>query len=82
MTKLNLGLCIMDENGKIVSSKVIGSQWSVNITQEHRSNFKVGLARLQEIVTVLLNTYKVQLNQSDIAELLDDFRVKDELKNG
>jgi hypothetical protein len=81
MKKLKLGMCIMDEDGKIISSKVIGTQWSVNIKQEHRRNFKEGLARLQEIVTIMMDTYKTQLNQSDIAELLDDFRVKEELKN-
>lgn len=77
MTKLNLGLCVMNEDGKVVTSKIIGSQWNVDLSQEHRRNAKECMARTQEIIKILTDTYRTQLKRSDIAELLDDFRVKE-----
>lgn len=82
MSKFSMGLCIMNENGEIVTSKQIGTQWNADLTQEHRRSYFKGKMRTQEIINNVTDTYKVQLKDSDVGELLDDFRVKEVYKNG
>lgn len=68
MKTLKLAVCLMDEDDKIVSKKVIGTNWQVNT--EHALSEKYNIHVYDEISTVLTETLKSQLTVDDIKEML------------
>ena len=76
MKTVKLGICIMGDDDKIISSKAIGTPWEVDLTQEPREEHDKFVSKNYEITKMLTETFKTQLKRIDISEVLDDVRAK------
>jgi len=68
MKTLKVGVCFLDEDGKVVSKSVVGTNWSVDIEQDLKE--KVDILFLDEIAEVLTENIKLQLTSDVIKQML------------
>jgi hypothetical protein len=76
MKTLKLGICMMDEEGNVISKKQIGSDWSVDLSQEPRPQHDVFVAKNRATTDMLTQALKAQLKRIHVSEVLDDVRAK------
>ena len=70
MRTLKLGVCFLDEEDKVISKKVIGTNWSVDIEQDFR--VKPNVHMINEIAEIMTENIKVQLEPDTIKQMLSD----------
>ena len=73
MRTLTLGVCFLDENDKIISKRVIGSNWSVNVEQDLKHKFAMHIE--DEIANILTENLKIELTPEIIKEMLKEAKV-------
>lgn len=78
MDKINLGICLLDDDGNVLAKKVVSANWSVDINdaKEMFKQFKVSMA--DEVSDVLVESLKMKISSNDIKELLSDIGVCNE----
>ena len=68
MKSLKLGVCFLDEEENIISKRVIGADWSVNIEQDLKNKFDFRVE--DEIAAILTENLKLQLTPEVVKEML------------
>jgi flagellar basal body rod protein FlgG len=74
MKTLKLGVCFLDEEDNIISKRMIGTNWSVNVEQDMRENFNVNM--MDEVSAILTENLKLQLTEDTIRNMLDEVQEK------
>ncbi len=71
---LKLGICFLDEEDNIISKRLVGRNWSVNIEQDMRENFNVNM--MDEVAAILTENLKLQLTEDIVRNMLDEVQEK------
>ena len=72
MKTLKLGVCFLDEEDNIITKRVIGTNWSVNIEQDLREKFHTHVD--DEIAEILTGNLKLQLTSEIVKEMLKEVK--------
>jgi len=76
MTELKLGVCFLDEDNKVISKRVVGTNWTVDIEQDLKGEFNKSMK--EEISIILLENLKLQLGKDIIESMLDEIKERSE----
>jgi len=69
---LKLGVCFLDEEDNIITKRVIGTNWSVNIEKDLREKFDTHVD--DEIAEILTGNLKLQLTSEIVKEMLKEVK--------
>jgi hypothetical protein len=69
---LKLGICFLDEKDKIVSKRVIGTNWSIDIDQKFEDKFNISM--MEEIALVMIENINLELTSDVIKEMLNEIK--------
>ncbi len=72
MKTLKLGVCFLDEEDNIMSKRVIGESWSVNVDQDLRERSHTHIDG--EIAAILTENLKLQLTSETVKEMLKEVK--------
>jgi hypothetical protein len=72
MKTLKLGICLLDENDEIVSKRIIGTNWEVDLEQDLREKFNIHVH--DEIANIMFENLKLQLSPEVIKEMLREVK--------
>ena len=72
MKQLKLGICFLDEEDKVISKRVLGTNWSINTEQDLKEKFDIRVE--DEIATVLTENLKLQLTTDVVKEMLGEVK--------
>jgi hypothetical protein len=75
METVKMGICFFDEDDNIVSSRMIGTNWEVNVENDLDRQFGVDV--YNEISFILKENLEIQLTQSVIKEMLLEIKDKE-----
>ena len=75
MKTLKLGVCFLDEEDNIISKRIIGANWSVNVEQDLKHKFNGHVE--DEIAAILTENLKIQLNPEVVKEMLLEVKERD-----
>jgi len=75
MKSLKLGVCFLDEEENIISKRVIGADWSVNIEQDLKNKFDFRVE--DEIAAILTENLKLQLTPEVVKEMLKEVKERE-----
>ena len=70
MTTLSLGICFLDEEEKVISKRVVGTDWTINTEQDLKR--KPNVHMLDEISNILTDNLKLQLTTDTIKEMIEE----------
>lgn len=70
MKTLKLGICFIDEEDNIISKRVIGTNWEVNIEEARSPSTHVKT----EISTILSEDLKLKVDADMIEEMLNEVK--------
>ena len=72
MKTLKLGVCFLDEEDNIISKRVIGADWSVNVEQDLKHKFHTRME--DEVAAILTENLKLQLTPEVVKEMLNEVK--------
>jgi len=73
MKNVRLGLCFLDENDEVISKRVLGTDWTINMEQDKRI-FYNDIDIKGEATSTLLENIRISLNREIIKEMLDELK--------
>ncbi len=72
MTEIKLGVCFLDKDNKVISKRVVGTNWTVDIEQDLKGKFDKCMK--EEASIILLENLKLQLEKDIIGSMLDEIK--------
>ena len=70
MRTLKAGICFLDEEDNVISKRVIGTNWTIDIEQHLKDNFNVHI--LDEVAEIITENLKLQLNASEVRKMITE----------
>jgi len=74
MKNLTLGICFLDDEGNVISKRVIGTNWTLD-TEQDLKRFP-NTCIFDEISAILTENIKLQLTNDVIREMVEEIRDK------
>ena len=65
---INLGLCLIDEEGKVIKTQIVSTKWSVNLEKDTRDLMNMDVRA--EITSVLKHQTKLCIDRDNVIEKL------------
>lgn len=72
MRELKLGICFIDDDGEVMSKRVIGTSWTVDLEKDINENFNIHV--VDEIAAILTENLKLQLTTEVVKEMLEEVK--------
>jgi len=70
MKNLTVGICFLDDEENIITKRVIGTNWTVNVEQDLKEKFNIHM--MDEIATILTENLKLQLTNEVMKDMLKE----------
>jgi len=75
MKKVLLGLCLMDQDGSVFTTRQIGTEWSVDLEEDLKSGSNKYL--LEEIAAIMTENLVHNLKSDKVQEMLKEVQAGD-----
>jgi len=70
MKKVLLGLCLMDQDGSVFTTRQIGTEWSVDLEKDLKSGLNKYV--LEEIAAIMTENLVQNLKSDEVQEMLKE----------
>lgn len=70
MRNIHVGIFLQDEQGQIISKRIISGNWSVDLEYQLKTHFEVDVS--DEIASVLKKNVVAQLQSSTIKDMIEE----------
>jgi len=70
MKNIRVALCFLDDNGDIVSKKILNDKWQLDIEEDENYSGRV----VKEIVSILTDHVVQSIDKEVICELIDNLK--------
>ena len=75
MKTLKVGVCFLDDEDNVITKRVVGTNWTVNVEQDLKKNFNVHM--MDEIASILTENIKLQLTDEVIREMITEVQERE-----
>ena len=75
MKTLKVGVCFLDDEDNVITKRVVGTNWTVNVEQDLKKNFNIHM--MDEIASILTENIKLQLTDEVIREMLTEVQERE-----
>lgn len=78
MKTLKVGICFLNEEDVVVSKRVVGTNWEVNVEQDLKR--KPNIHFLDEISEILTENLKLQLESGLVKDMLSEIQIQEKVE--
>ena len=75
MKTLKVGICFLDDEDNVITKRVVGTNWTVNVEQDLKKNFNIHM--MDEIASILTENIKLQLTDEVIREMITEVQERE-----